>query len=266
MPTRSTRRRRCSSSTPWSARTRSTTAQALFQDGVGFSGVVLRTKLDGDARGGAGAVGRVEVTGQPIMFASNGEGLTEFDVFHPDRMASRILGTVAPRHRHRSRPRHPPTPRPAIARRTRPRRSTPTPPAPSDAMLEELKQEVTAWRTGDGVLCVTEGTSPLPPHLAEAVARAANPPRRPPAPEPSGNGHATTVKAYADRTKENGARVVGIVGVMKTGPCEPLLDPNLYEILPLNIQLPMSKTRRAKMLRHGDSDPTAMGSRACVGF
>ena len=66
-----------------------TTAQA-FQDGVGFSGVVL-TKLDGDARGGA-ALSVREVTGQPIMFASNGEGLTEFDVFHPDRMASRILG------------------------------------------------------------------------------------------------------------------------------------------------------------------------------
>jgi signal recognition particle subunit SRP54 len=65
------------------------TAQA-FQDGVGFSGVVL-TKLDGDARGGA-ALSVRRVTGQPIMFASNGEGLTEFDVFHPDRMASRILG------------------------------------------------------------------------------------------------------------------------------------------------------------------------------
>ncbi|MGI8881761.1 MAG: signal recognition particle protein [Jatrophihabitans sp.] len=66
-----------------------TTAEA-FRDGVGFSGVVL-TKLDGDARGGA-ALSVREVTGQPIMFASNGEGLTEFDVFHPDRMASRILG------------------------------------------------------------------------------------------------------------------------------------------------------------------------------
>ncbi|MCW2527716.1 MAG: signal recognition particle protein [Pseudonocardiales bacterium] len=65
------------------------TAQA-FADGVGFSGVVL-TKLDGDARGGA-ALSVRQVTGQPIMFASNGEGLTDFDVFHPDRMASRILG------------------------------------------------------------------------------------------------------------------------------------------------------------------------------
>jgi signal recognition particle subunit SRP54 len=65
------------------------TAQA-FQDGVGFSGVVL-TKLDGDARGGA-ALSVRHVTGQPIMFASNGEKLEDFDVFHPDRMASRILG------------------------------------------------------------------------------------------------------------------------------------------------------------------------------
>ncbi len=65
------------------------TAQA-FQEGVGFTGVVL-TKLDGDARGGA-ALSVREVTGQPIMFASNGEKLADFDVFHPDRMASRILG------------------------------------------------------------------------------------------------------------------------------------------------------------------------------
>jgi signal recognition particle subunit SRP54 len=66
-----------------------TTAEA-FRDGVGFSGVVL-TKLDGDARGGA-ALSVREVTGQPILFASNGEKLEDFDVFHPDRMASRILG------------------------------------------------------------------------------------------------------------------------------------------------------------------------------
>ncbi len=66
-----------------------TTANA-FRDGVGFSGVVL-TKLDGDARGGA-ALSVREVTGQPIMFASTGEKLEDFDVFHPDRMASRILG------------------------------------------------------------------------------------------------------------------------------------------------------------------------------
>jgi len=66
-----------------------TTAQA-FRDGVGFSGVVL-TKLDGDARGGAALSVRY-VTGQPILFASTGEKLADFDVFHPERMASRILG------------------------------------------------------------------------------------------------------------------------------------------------------------------------------
>ncbi|MGB3439550.1 MAG: signal recognition particle protein [Actinophytocola sp.] len=66
-----------------------TTAEA-FRDGVGFTGVVL-TKLDGDARGGA-ALSVREVTGQPILFASNGEKLEDFDAFHPDRMASRILG------------------------------------------------------------------------------------------------------------------------------------------------------------------------------
>ncbi|UYM04394.1 signal recognition particle protein [Solicola gregarius] len=65
-----------------------TTAQA-FLDGVGFSGVVL-SKLDGDARGGA-ALSVASVTGKQVMFASNGEKLTDFDVFHPDRMASRIL-------------------------------------------------------------------------------------------------------------------------------------------------------------------------------
>jgi len=57
---------------------------------VGFDGVAL-TKLDGDARGGA-ALSIARVTGRPIMFASNGEALKDFDVFHPDRMASRILG------------------------------------------------------------------------------------------------------------------------------------------------------------------------------
>ncbi|MDQ3165846.1 MAG: signal recognition particle protein, partial [Actinomycetota bacterium] len=66
-----------------------TTAQA-FLDGVGFSGVVL-SKLDGDARGGA-ALSVAQITGRQVMFASNGEKLTDFDVFHPDRMASRILG------------------------------------------------------------------------------------------------------------------------------------------------------------------------------
>ncbi|WP_328519443.1 signal recognition particle protein [Kribbella sp. NBC_00359] len=66
-----------------------TTARA-FEDGVGFDGVVL-TKLDGDARGGA-ALSIAQVTGRQVMFASNGEKLEDFDVFHPDRMASRILG------------------------------------------------------------------------------------------------------------------------------------------------------------------------------
>jgi signal recognition particle subunit SRP54 len=65
------------------------TAQA-FLDGVGFDGVVL-TKLDGDARGGA-ALSVASVTGRQIMFASTGEKLEDFDVFHPERMASRILG------------------------------------------------------------------------------------------------------------------------------------------------------------------------------
>ncbi|ORV18241.1 signal recognition particle protein [Mycobacterium celatum] len=66
-----------------------TTAEA-FREGVGFTGVVL-TKLDGDARGGA-ALSVREVTGVPILFASTGEKLEDFDVFHPDRMSSRILG------------------------------------------------------------------------------------------------------------------------------------------------------------------------------
>jgi len=65
------------------------TAQA-FLDGVGFDGVVL-TKLDGDARGGA-ALSVRSITGRPVIFASNGERLEDFDAFHPERMASRILG------------------------------------------------------------------------------------------------------------------------------------------------------------------------------
>lgn len=64
------------------------TAKA-FQEGVDFTGVVL-SKLDGDARGGA-ALSVAKTTGRPIMFASTGERLDEFEVFHPDRMASRIL-------------------------------------------------------------------------------------------------------------------------------------------------------------------------------
>ncbi len=65
------------------------TAEA-FLAGVGFDGVVL-TKLDGDARGGA-ALSIVSRTSRPIMFAATGEKPTDFDLFHPDRMASRILG------------------------------------------------------------------------------------------------------------------------------------------------------------------------------
>ena len=65
------------------------TAQS-FLEGVGFDGVVL-TKLDGDARGGA-ALSIVSLTGRPIMFAATGEKAADFDLFHPDRMASRILG------------------------------------------------------------------------------------------------------------------------------------------------------------------------------
>ncbi|TQL47595.1 signal recognition particle subunit FFH/SRP54 (srp54) [Homoserinimonas aerilata] len=64
------------------------TAKA-FQDGVDFTGVVL-TKLDGDSRGGA-ALSVASVTGRPIIFASTGERLEDFEPFHPERMASRIL-------------------------------------------------------------------------------------------------------------------------------------------------------------------------------
>ena len=65
------------------------TAKA-FLDGVGFDAVIL-TKLDGDARGGA-ALSIVELTGKPIIFAATGEKVTDFDLFYPDRMSSRILG------------------------------------------------------------------------------------------------------------------------------------------------------------------------------
>ncbi|EJD64492.1 signal recognition particle protein [Scardovia wiggsiae F0424] len=64
------------------------TAEA-FNEGVDFTGVVL-SKIDGDARGGA-ALSVASVTGKPILFSSTGEGLKDFEVFHPDRMASRIL-------------------------------------------------------------------------------------------------------------------------------------------------------------------------------
>jgi signal recognition particle subunit SRP54 len=61
-----------------------------FAETVDLTGIVL-TKLDGDARGGA-ALSVKEVTGRPIMFAGVGEKLEDFEAFHPDRMASRILG------------------------------------------------------------------------------------------------------------------------------------------------------------------------------
>ncbi|HEV7563204.1 MAG TPA: signal recognition particle protein, partial [Solirubrobacterales bacterium] len=61
-----------------------------FAEAAEFDGVVM-TKLDGDARGGA-ALSVKAVTGKPILFASTGEKIADFDKFHPDRMASRILG------------------------------------------------------------------------------------------------------------------------------------------------------------------------------
>jgi signal recognition particle subunit SRP54 len=61
-----------------------------FAEAVAFDGVVL-SKLDGDARGGAALSVRA-VTGKPILFASTGEKLDQFERFHPDRMAQRILG------------------------------------------------------------------------------------------------------------------------------------------------------------------------------
>src|SRR5581483_414861 len=64
-------------------------AQA-FEERVAFDGFVL-TKLDGDARGGAALSVRA-ITGKPIMFVSTGEKLADLEQFHPDRMASRILG------------------------------------------------------------------------------------------------------------------------------------------------------------------------------
>jgi signal recognition particle subunit SRP54 len=61
-----------------------------FAEAAEFDGVVM-TKLDGDARGGA-ALSVKAVTGKPILFASTGEKIEDFDRFHPDRMAQRILG------------------------------------------------------------------------------------------------------------------------------------------------------------------------------
>lgn len=61
-----------------------------FNDAVTLTGIIM-TKLDGDARGGA-ALSMKSVTGCPIKFAGTGEKSSDFEVFHPDRMASRILG------------------------------------------------------------------------------------------------------------------------------------------------------------------------------
>ena len=61
-----------------------------FNDALGIDGIVL-TKLDGDTRGGA-ALSVKKVTGRPIKFAATGEKLSDIEVFHPDRMAQRILG------------------------------------------------------------------------------------------------------------------------------------------------------------------------------
>ena len=61
-----------------------------FSDTVGIDGIIL-TKLDGDTRGGA-ALSVKKVTGKPIKFAATGEKLSDIEVFHPDRMAQRILG------------------------------------------------------------------------------------------------------------------------------------------------------------------------------
>lgn len=61
-----------------------------FNDAVKLTGIVL-TKLDGDARGGA-ALSMKAITGVPIKFMGTGEKVDEFDIFHPDRMAQRILG------------------------------------------------------------------------------------------------------------------------------------------------------------------------------
>jgi len=63
---------------------------SAFHEALSLDGVIL-TKLDGDARGGA-ALSVKEVVGRPIAFASTGEKLADFDQFHPDRMADRILG------------------------------------------------------------------------------------------------------------------------------------------------------------------------------
>jgi len=65
-------------------------AATAFNDALGIDGIML-TKLDGDARGGA-ALSVKAITGKPVKFAGIGEKLDQIEVFHPDRMASRILG------------------------------------------------------------------------------------------------------------------------------------------------------------------------------
>ncbi len=62
----------------------------LFQTKIGLDSIIL-TKLDGDARGGA-ALSIVSVTGKPIKYVGTGEKFDKFEIFHPDRMASRIIG------------------------------------------------------------------------------------------------------------------------------------------------------------------------------
>ncbi len=66
------------------------TAAQAFHDALGIDGIIM-TKLDGDSRGGA-ALSVKKVTGRPIKFMGTGEKLDALEVFHPDRMASRILG------------------------------------------------------------------------------------------------------------------------------------------------------------------------------
>ena len=65
-------------------------SSSAFNNSLELSGIIL-TKMDGDARGGA-ALSIREVTGKTILFMGTGEGLTDFELFHPDRLAQRILG------------------------------------------------------------------------------------------------------------------------------------------------------------------------------
>lgn len=81
--------KRCSSSMPCSVGDAINTAKA-FSEALPLTGIVL-TKLDGDARGGA-ALSVRHVTGRPIKYAGVGEKLSGLEAFHPERMASRILG------------------------------------------------------------------------------------------------------------------------------------------------------------------------------